>query len=353
MFYGQIMMQKYLEDPAISFCAIGDVTCDRSPLQVTEFGQGKAVDQLISKMYLEGGGGGNAHESYDLAAYFYANYVSFKNCQIPFFFVTGDEKFFEITKKDAVKQLLGKEIQEDINSFKEWERLKTKYNTFLIKKPYGSSEQDILNQWYQGIGEERVLNIVTPKACIDVMLGAIALTSGSRDLEGYVEDMKKRGQDEGRIKEVTNALKKYNEKLLAKKVEIVRYEKTEGDPNIKSNANTTSISSSNKIDELREDFQKMLKMEEEQSEFKDKLNELSKKLDLSKIPRQFLCPLTNQIMADPVMTVDGLSFERKAIEMWLSKNEVSPITGETLESKATLANIALKRMIEEFVKSNE
>jgi hypothetical protein len=41
MFYGQIMIKNYLPDPAISFCAIGDATCDTAPLQVTDFGQGK------------------------------------------------------------------------------------------------------------------------------------------------------------------------------------------------------------------------------------------------------------------------------------------------------------------------
>ncbi len=51
MFYGQLMMQKYLSDPAISFCAIGDAKCDNAPLQVSEFGQEKEIDQLISKMY--------------------------------------------------------------------------------------------------------------------------------------------------------------------------------------------------------------------------------------------------------------------------------------------------------------
>ncbi len=40
---------------------------------MTEFGQGKEIDQLISKVWLEGGGGGNQIESYELAAYFYEN----------------------------------------------------------------------------------------------------------------------------------------------------------------------------------------------------------------------------------------------------------------------------------------
>jgi hypothetical protein len=59
MFYGQIMMQKYVSNPAISFCAIGDITSDNAPLQITRFGQGKEIDELIAKMWLEGGGGGN------------------------------------------------------------------------------------------------------------------------------------------------------------------------------------------------------------------------------------------------------------------------------------------------------
>ena len=44
MFYGQIMMQNYLSDTAISFCAIGDLNSDEAPLQVTNFGQGKEID---------------------------------------------------------------------------------------------------------------------------------------------------------------------------------------------------------------------------------------------------------------------------------------------------------------------
>ena len=64
MFYGQIMMKGYLDDPSISFCAIGDHTCDSAPLQIAEFGQGKEIDQIISKMYLECGGGGGHIESY-------------------------------------------------------------------------------------------------------------------------------------------------------------------------------------------------------------------------------------------------------------------------------------------------
>jgi len=44
------MMQGYLSDPSISFCAIGDHTCDSAPLQITSFCQGKALDETLSKV---------------------------------------------------------------------------------------------------------------------------------------------------------------------------------------------------------------------------------------------------------------------------------------------------------------
>jgi len=47
------------------------------------------------------------------------------------------------------------------------------------------------------------------KAVVDTVLGAIAITAGKRDLQGYIGDMRNRGQDEDRIAEVTAALKPY------------------------------------------------------------------------------------------------------------------------------------------------
>ena len=41
VFYGQIIQQGYLEDPAISISAIGDASSSNTPIQVTPFGQGK------------------------------------------------------------------------------------------------------------------------------------------------------------------------------------------------------------------------------------------------------------------------------------------------------------------------
>lgn len=41
----------------------------------------------------------------------------------------------------------------------------------------------------------------------------------------------------------------------------------------------------------------------------------------------FLCPITQQVMTDPVLTKYGHLFERKAIEDWLKSHNTCPLTG--------------------------
>lgn len=49
------------------------------------------------------------------------------------------------------------------------------------------------------------------------------------------------------------------------------------------------------------------------------------------IPDSFYCPLTFQIMVDPVIDPDGHSYERSAIEEWLSRSPFSPMTRKSLQ----------------------
>jgi hypothetical protein len=62
----------------------------------------------------------------------------------------------------------------------------------------------------------------------------------------------------------------------------------------------------------------------------------------------FLCPITHEIFKDPVMTCDGITYERKAIEQWFQKGKVSsPMTGIPLPVPTLTPNVALKKVIEE------
>jgi hypothetical protein len=61
----------------------------------------------------------------------------------------------------------------------------------------------------------------------------------------------------------------------------------------------------------------------------------------------FICPITNEIMVDPVITPKGISFERQAIVDWLQKKKVCPITKAPLQEKDLITNYALKSSIED------
>ena len=54
--------------------------------------------------------------------------------------------------------------------------------------------------------------------------------------------------------------------------------------------------------------------------------------------QRLLCPITAQLMSDPVVCVDGHTYEREAIESWLRDHDTSPITNLPLSSKMLIPN---------------
>eukprot|EP00063_Salmo_salar_P053775 XP_014028610.1 PREDICTED: WD repeat, SAM and U-box domain-containing protein 1-like isoform X3 [Salmo salar] len=63
-------------------------------------------------------------------------------------------------------------------------------------------------------------------------------------------------------------------------------------------------------------------------------------------PDEFLCPITREVMKDPVIAADGYSYEREAIESWISaKNRSSPMTNLPLPTTLIMPNRSLKTAI--------
>ena len=50
------------------------------------------------------------------------------------------------------------------------------------------------------------------------------------------------------------------------------------------------------------------------------------------------CPITLEVMRDPVLASDGHSYERDAIERWLINHRTSPLTGRVMPN-ATVINV--------------
>ncbi len=68
-------------------------------------------------------------------------------------------------------------------------------------------------------------------------------------------------------------------------------------------------------------------------------------------PKEFICPITLEIMGDPVVLADGFSYERQAITEWMSSNRISPMTGTVVE-KTIIANTILRTLINDWRAAN-
>ena len=61
----------------------------------------------------------------------------------------------------------------------------------------------------------------------------------------------------------------------------------------------------------------------------------------------FLCPISYQVMEDPVVATDGHSYERAQIERWFKEHDRSPITNQHMQSTTLIPNVSLRNAISE------
>ncbi|OQV24293.1 putative WD repeat, SAM and U-box domain-containing protein 1 [Hypsibius exemplaris] len=71
-------------------------------------------------------------------------------------------------------------------------------------------------------------------------------------------------------------------------------------------------------------------------------------LDDTNAPEEFLCPITQEIMREPVVAEDGKSYEKAAISLWFQKHDTSPHTNLPVRSKVVLLNLNLKALISKW-----
>ena len=66
----------------------------------------------------------------------------------------------------------------------------------------------------------------------------------------------------------------------------------------------------------------------------------------SEILSSFNCPISHEIMNDPVICTDGQTYNRSSIENWfLRGNRISPLTGAILSNLNLIPNIVLRSII--------
>ena len=69
-------------------------------------------------------------------------------------------------------------------------------------------------------------------------------------------------------------------------------------------------------------------------------------------PDALVCPISMELMEDPVLAMDGHTYDRSSIEAWLKTGrKTSPKTNAPLPSTALYPNHAVKSMVQDYLET--
>jgi len=167
--FTEIYARKPVTDPHIMSMAVGDpYMWDEAPIQVSQFeSEVDLTTKWLEKLYIEGNGGGNAFEGYDMP-YYFARYHTSIDCfekrnEKGFLFTIGDEPPPPVTTVKAIKEFIssdGDGLQADIPFEKLIEETQKMYHCFHIMIAEGSHAQyhpdNVKNGWRALLGQNAV-----------------------------------------------------------------------------------------------------------------------------------------------------------------------------------------------------
>ncbi len=191
---GLLLRKGYAKDPQILFGGIGDATCDRAPLQIGQFESDNRMDDDLSRILLEGGGGGQKTESYELAMYFMTRHTSIdcheKRGRRGYLFLIGDEMAYPRVKRAEARRLIGDKLEADIRLEHITAALKQKWDAYYIlpEGAYYQGDTEVLDFWHARFGQNVIeladLDAVCETIALIIGLGedAISLDDGLADL---------------------------------------------------------------------------------------------------------------------------------------------------------------------------
>lgn len=200
----------YVTDPQVLFGAIGDATCDRVPLQVGQFEAGNEMDEALSLIHLEGGGGGQNTESYELAMYYMARHVDAhcftKRGKKGYLFITGDELPYPKVKKSEVKHFIGDSLEVDIPLEDILTELREKFEVFWIM-PGGTTNwgRPTIETPLKKLFGQNFLKLENADNISELVCATIGVWEG-HDLHSIGEEMKEAGASKAKVKAAVDAV---------------------------------------------------------------------------------------------------------------------------------------------------
>jgi hypothetical protein len=210
---GLLIRKSYVEHPQILIGGIGDAAHDDVPMQIGQFESGIEIENDLTNLYLEGGGGGNRFESYELFLYFLARMTKCdhyeKRGQKGFAFIIGDESLKTEVEGREVNEVFGSgTLQGNVSTHDILQEALEKWHIFYIipKMTSHYDEDAMFTGWKKELGQN-VLKLSEPEHVCEFLAALIAANTGV-DMAEIASDVKEMSSD-GAANVVTRDLTAY------------------------------------------------------------------------------------------------------------------------------------------------
>ena len=182
----EVYNRKPIVDPHICVLGIGDVECDHAPFQATQFEADIKIFEQLEKIWLEGGGGGNDHESYILAWYFAkfrTKCDSFaKRGNKGYIFTIGDEEVTPKIHSSQFEQFMGDGQMPAYTAQELFDLVFPEWNVFHIIVKEGSHASRNYNavrkSWIDVLSEQRVIDLDDHQHVGEIIVSTLEVASG-------------------------------------------------------------------------------------------------------------------------------------------------------------------------------
>lgn len=162
-----IMTELYKKVDDVEFCmlGIGDMSYDDAPIQATQFESDIRIFDQTTKIYFEGGGGGNRYESYTGAWWFglhHTNLDCWKRGKKGIIITLGDEPLNPVLYGSHIRKFFGDSSQ-DVETEALYKEVCEKFDVYHIAiddpdSSYRHYKDDIKESWGSLLGQHLIVS---------------------------------------------------------------------------------------------------------------------------------------------------------------------------------------------------
>ena len=177
-----IMTDLYDRVKDIEFCVmgIGDLACDDSPIQMSQFESDIRIAEHMDKVYFEYGGGGNNFESYTAAWYMGARHTKldcWNRGKKGIIITLGDERLNPYLPARKLAAETGDDLQGDVETKDLYPEVLEKFDVYHIDVDHRSYRDDGINpSWKKYMDDEHYKSVslnAVKDTIVDMILHSI------------------------------------------------------------------------------------------------------------------------------------------------------------------------------------